>query len=186
MNVYQKIQKIKVLLAQANLKKSGLNKFAGFKYFELGDFLPFIMNECDKSGLFTQIDFMGNEATLTIINTEKPEERVTFSSQFVIPSMKGANEAQQLGSAQTYIRRYLFVNAFDIIESDSFDAVIGKSNTIELINLINKATTRDEINQILVGVLLEKENQNLKRALNTKAQSLNLVYNTNTKNYEGQ
>ncbi|MGL6009358.1 MAG: hypothetical protein ACRC1D_07875, partial [Culicoidibacterales bacterium] len=91
-----------------------------------------------------------------------------------------------LGSAQTYIRRYLFVNAFDIIESDSFDAVIGKSNVIELTNLINKATTQDEINQILVGVLLEKENQNLKRALNTKAQSLNLVYNTNTKNYEGQ
>ena len=38
MNVYSKLQTARVRLQESNLKKSGENKFAGFKYFELGDF----------------------------------------------------------------------------------------------------------------------------------------------------
>ena len=37
--VYQKLQKARVKLQSVELKKSGHNSFAGFKYFELSDLL---------------------------------------------------------------------------------------------------------------------------------------------------
>jgi hypothetical protein len=43
MNIYEKVQKIKLELLEANIKKSGNNKFSGFKYYELGDFMPHII-----------------------------------------------------------------------------------------------------------------------------------------------
>ena len=57
MNIYQKIQAVKKELSERELKKSGENKFSGFKYYELGDFLPSIIELCAKYGLFTQITF---------------------------------------------------------------------------------------------------------------------------------
>ena len=37
--------------------------------------------------------------------------------------LKGANAIQALGGVQTYLRRYLYMNAFDIVEADMFDSV---------------------------------------------------------------
>jgi len=42
MGVYKKLMKARLALQNTNLTKSGHNKFAGYKYFELGDFLPVI------------------------------------------------------------------------------------------------------------------------------------------------
>ena len=39
-NLNESIISIRVKLQNAKLKKSGKNKFAGFDYFELADFLP--------------------------------------------------------------------------------------------------------------------------------------------------
>ena len=40
MNIYEKIQIVKQKLLSANIKKSGVNKFANYTYYELADFLP--------------------------------------------------------------------------------------------------------------------------------------------------
>ena len=37
-NIYTKLMEVRVKFHSLELKKSGLNKFAGFKYYELGDF----------------------------------------------------------------------------------------------------------------------------------------------------
>ena len=42
MNVFEKLQNCRVELQKMNLKKTGENKFAGFKYYELADILPSI------------------------------------------------------------------------------------------------------------------------------------------------
>ena len=47
MTIYQKLQKARIALQNTKLKKSGHNRFAGFKYFELGDILPHINNIFD-------------------------------------------------------------------------------------------------------------------------------------------
>ena len=128
MNVYSKLQTARVRLQESNLKKSGENKFAGFKYFELGDFLPSINKIFDELKLSSFINFTKEEAKLIIINSEKIDETIEFTCPVVDLTLKGANAIQNLGGTQTYLRRYLYMNALEIVENDEFDAIIGKDN----------------------------------------------------------
>ena len=60
-NVFKKLQQARVILQEKNLKKSGSNKFAGFNYFELADFLPtlnLIMDEIGLTPVFYIVDSM--------------------------------------------------------------------------------------------------------------------------------
>ena len=127
-NIYIKLQQARVKLQESNLKKSGENKFAGFKYFELGDFLPTINKIFEDLKLCSFINFTKEEAKLVIINAEKVEETIEFTCPVVELSLKGANAIQNLGGTQTYLRRYLYMNALEIVENDEFDATIGKDN----------------------------------------------------------
>lgn len=131
MNIYQKIQAVKKELSERELKKSGENKFSGFKYYELGDFLPSIIELCAKYGLFTQITFTEDKGILNIVdcNAEVIQEGspneyriVQYESPLKELELKGANAIQALGGAETYLRRYLYMNAFDIVEADMFDS----------------------------------------------------------------
>lgn len=123
MNIYEKMQKAKEMILKANLKKSGENKFAGFKYYELADLLPTIIQICNELGLYTGIDFNQELAKLDIINVENPDEAIQYTSPMKDTTIKGCNETQALGGVETYQRRYLYMTAFDIIENDMFDAV---------------------------------------------------------------
>lgn len=125
MNIYEKMTKAKKMLLEANLKKSGENKFAGFKYYELADITPKIIEVCGDLKLHTQISFDKDYATLVITNIEKIEEQLTYQSPMKELSLKGCNDIQALGGVETYSRRYLYLTAFDIIENDMFDAKSG-------------------------------------------------------------
>ena len=122
-NVYSKIQAVKSELLAMNLKKSGENKYAWFKYYELADILPAIIDLCTKYGLFTRITFDNENATLEIANVENWEESVFYTSPMRELELKGCNKIQALGGVETYQRRYLYLNAFDLVENDTFDAV---------------------------------------------------------------
>lgn len=131
LNLYEKIQRCRVELQQSNLKKSGKNKFANFEYYELADFLPKVNELFDKYRLFSRFTLYSNIATLDIYDTEVKREdgsyeSVMFSSPVAEVVIKGSNAIQSLGGANTYMKRYLYLNALEIVESDSFDAVSGK------------------------------------------------------------
>lgn len=134
MNIFEKIQSVKVELLNSNLKKSGENKFSGFKYFELADFLPTLIKLCDSVKLFTAVSFSNEYATLTIVNTEEPTERFEYTSPMKDLELKGCNSVQALGGTETYSRRYLYMAAFDITEADMFDANAGSDKNQEVIN----------------------------------------------------
>ena len=51
MSVYKKLSEARVMLQSMPLKKSGHNKFAGYNYFELGDFLPAVNTIFNKSSI---------------------------------------------------------------------------------------------------------------------------------------
>ena len=104
------------------LSKSGNNKFAGYKYFELGDFLPAIQEIFDGLGLCGVVSFGKEEATLTIVDTENTTDRIVISSPMSTAALKGCHEVQNLGVVQTYLRRYLWVTAMEIVEHDALDA----------------------------------------------------------------
>jgi len=125
MSVYKKLQEARIQLQATALKKSGKNKFAGFEYFELGDFLPTVQNIFTEKGLCGTITFYTDLAILTIVDVEKPEDKIEFKSPMSTAELKGCHAIQNLGAVQTYLRRYLWVAAMEIVEHDSLDAVAG-------------------------------------------------------------
>lgn len=129
MNIFEKIQAARVELQEMNLKMGGYNKFADFKYFELKDFLPEINKIFNKLKLFSKFDLLENEGILTIINAEKTEEQVTFTTPKAEIVLKGQNGLQMIGSTHTYLKRYCYCNALEIVEDDAINATIDKDKT---------------------------------------------------------
>lgn len=126
MNIYEKVQAIRVELNRAGLKMSGKNDYAKYDYFELSDFLP-KLNELMQSHKMTAVpSFSLERATLTAINIEAPEERFTIESPFGGAELKGCHDVQNIGAVETYQRRYLYQAMFDISEKDSLNQTQGK------------------------------------------------------------
>jgi len=123
MNLFEKIQEMKLQLLNMNLKKSWENSYAKFKYYELWDFLPQIIQLCKEYKVFSRILFNNENAILELVNIENPTETATYTSPMRELELKWCNQIQALGWTETYQRRYLYMNAFDIVESDMFDAV---------------------------------------------------------------
>lgn len=124
-NVYAKLQEARVLLQQKNNKKSGKNKFANFSYYELADFIPSV-NEIFKDLQLTSLfNIVDEKATLTIVNLENTEEKIVFESPIAEAEIKGTTPIQCLGGVHTYMKRYLYLNALEIVESDMFDSKVG-------------------------------------------------------------
>jgi hypothetical protein len=46
-------------------------------------------------------------------------------------ALKGCHDVQNLGAVQTYLRRYLWTNAFEIVEHDALDATTGKEEPVK-------------------------------------------------------
>ena len=125
-NVFGKLQEARKKLSEKELKKSGNNKYAGFMYFELADFLPTVNKIFDEVGLCSIFNLDNEIATLKIINTEQEDIIITFSTPVVDVVMKNPNPIQVLGSKHTYLKRYLYLNALEIAENDFVDATTGK------------------------------------------------------------
>lgn len=121
MNIYEKIISVKSELIKEGVKKTGENKFSHYSYFELSGFMPTIIRKCEELKLFTVVSFSSESAKMEIINAEKPEEKIEISSPMSTADLKGCHEVQNLGAVQTYLRRYLYMAAFDIVVDDEID-----------------------------------------------------------------
>jgi ERF superfamily len=126
MNIYAKLQTARKNLNDANLGKSGKNAFGnGFKYFELKDFMPAINDIFTELNLIGITDFSGETiATLSIFDTEKDDcSPIVFSCPKAESGLRQGTPIQNVGAQQTYIRRYLWVQALEITEDDSIDSL---------------------------------------------------------------
>lgn len=151
MNIYEKLQNCRVELQKMNLKKTGENKFVGFKYYELADILPTINELFLKYKLSSNFSIKEEQALLIINNIEKPEEYIYFSSPIAEANIKGCTPVQSLGGVHTYLKRYLYINALEIVENDMFDAKVGdmevekaKPMTAEQKEILNSLTIEDK------------------------------------------
>lgn len=164
-NIYLNLAKARIEVQKQCTKKSGRNKFAGFDYFELKDFLTTATNELAKVGLVALFNIKQtvNEQGIAI---EQPTLTITDgtnSIDFVSPSadvnVKGANDIQNLGSKHTYLKRYLYLNALELSEADGVDATIGNDKpkedkpmakaTPKQIEIIKAKMGNDRINNML-------------------------------------
>lgn len=125
MNIYDKLNSARVRFQNAKPKMSGENKFAGYQYFELSDILPVINAIGEEMKFSCLVSFTPELATLSVIDTEKPEDKIVFTSPMSSAALKGCHEVQNLGAVETYIKRYLYQNAFEIVESDALNGTQG-------------------------------------------------------------
>lgn len=144
MNIYKKLMLSRCEFGKLTLKKSGKNKFAGFEYFELKDFLPAATEILNSYNLCTFINFTNDVATLTLVDADKPSDTIVFTSPIKELTIKGANEIQALGGTQTYLSRYLYIQLLNITESDSFDATSGKPTTTKSEPKETKSAPKDD------------------------------------------
>ena len=139
MNVYQKLNKAREMFLQSDIQKTGKNMHLSFMYFELEDIVPTVTRIFNELGLISIVRFNEAIAEMVIVNTDNLEEqRIDFTAPFTplqpIISNTGkqaTNEMQALGSSITYMRRYLYMIAMDIVESDSIDSELGKDEPVK-------------------------------------------------------
>ena len=126
MSIYAKLQEARVKLQSTPLQKSGKNTYSGYSYFELSDFMPTVQELFLEHGLCGVLSFGQEVATLTIHDVEADDKTITFTSPMSTAALKGCHEVQNLGAVESYIRRYLWTTALEIVENDVLDATTGK------------------------------------------------------------
>jgi len=119
MTIYEKLAEARIRL---NVKKSGRNNFAKYGYFELADFLPEINLLAKELGFVCLVSFDAEKATMTIKDATG-EGEIVFTSPMSTAELKGCHAVQNLGAVQTYLRRYLYQTAFEIVEAEQLDAL---------------------------------------------------------------
>lgn len=125
MTVYEKLNNARIRFQESNVRKSGKNKFAGYDYFELSDILPVVNRICNDLKATCVVTFSSDMATLEFIDCEQPDARVMFTSPMSTASLKGCHEVQNLGAVESYIKRYLYQNCFEISEHDALDSTMN-------------------------------------------------------------
>ena len=121
MSVHKKLMQARVKLQSIEMKKSGLNKFAGYSYFELGDFIPHVQTIFNDLGLCGVVSFDTDHASLTITDVDDGKV-IVIHSPMAEANLKGAHPIQNLGAVLSYQRRYLWMAAMELVEGDAVDS----------------------------------------------------------------
>lgn len=124
-NVYQKLNACRLAFKNAKVAKSGKNTYAGYDYFELDDILNAIIPICNEHNCITIVNFSQETAMLSFHDCESGQD-IVFTSPMSTASLKGCHEVQNLGAVESYIKRYLYQNCFEIAEPDVCDRTMGK------------------------------------------------------------
>lgn len=146
-SIKAKLQEARVKLQQTSLKKSGENTYAHFKYYELKDFLPAVNCIFNELGLCSNFSIKDAVATLEIMDVED-NETIEFTSPVINIDLSNCADTQEplrtqkqqgvfqkaslviqsIGAMHTYMKRYLYLNAMEIVENDAINATAGKDN----------------------------------------------------------
>lgn len=120
---YQELQEVRFELSKASLKKTGKNNYQDFEYFELKDFLPTatdLFKKHDLTPVFN-VELSPEGIEYAILDVfYKGSEKITFKAPTARPNNN--NPIQGLGAMITYMRRYLYLMALDIVENDIVDS----------------------------------------------------------------
>ena len=143
LNIYGKLAVARGRFLEAPVQKSGVNRYAEFKYFELEDIVPVAIGIFADLGLALIESITFNESKATLVNIDKPEEVIVFETPAKDPKIEDGTKMsaiQGLGAYVTYQRRYLYMLVFDIVEADPIDGTIGKSEDEEPEKASKKST----------------------------------------------
>jgi len=192
---------IRVKLQNSGIKKSGVNKYAGFDYFELSDFLPKLNELMQEEKINDRFYIKDNYATLEL---QKGEEFNIYTIPFVlfetpltykkdkvgnfikdkndeyiqVPSMQ---DIQYLGALNTYYKRYLYLNAFGITDGEIIDSMdnnnlTSKNDSMEKKQVkIKSLATEDQIKRIKSLYNEEEQKKALEIVKKSKIEDLTVL-----------
>lgn len=147
MNVFEKLNEARIRFQNSNVKKSGKNSYAGYTYYELADILPAINKIAQELKFSCIVNFTPDLATLDFVDCEK-NEKITFTSPMSEASLKGCHPVQNLGAVETYIKRYLYQNCFEIVEADALDGTMNPADEKPTKSQSNEKMIDDLIAQV--------------------------------------
>lgn len=131
MSLFSKLLDARTDLRDEIKTKSGYNDFSKFDYFELSDILPAVLKMEHRYNIISIVRFGVDVATLTVYDLDDLSQCIEFTSPMAEAEIKGCHKVQNLGAVETYIRRYLYLIAYEIIEPEYFDKVSGKKDFSE-------------------------------------------------------
>ena len=129
-SIYEKLQNARNDFVEHGVGKGGKNKFSNYDYFNLNDILPVANPILNNNRLTPVFNLYEDEAELVIYDFDS-DKTITFRTDNAdavvlnksgLPSML---EIQTLGSKHTYLKRYLYMNALEIAETDSIEEKTG-------------------------------------------------------------
>lgn len=110
----------KAWVANQEVTKTGYNNFTNASFYELGDFIQPILDSQVKYDIFSRVvfDYDTNIAYLHVHDALTDDSPLTYNFRFVAMDLSKGNALQAEGAIQTYSRRYLYLDAWEITESD--------------------------------------------------------------------
>lgn len=146
MSIYEKLARIQEEVMNTSFSKSGENKFQKYDYFELEDLLQKIIPLTIKYE--TTIMFSFTERGVLKLKDWNPEKgevsiRVPFPELEAIN--RGTNKIQSTGAYITYLKRYLLMNMFLIMEKDIVDSNTNNAGVKKETNTSKKEVDVDEV-----------------------------------------
>lgn len=147
--LYGKLKQIKVELRKVINTKSGYNTHSKFKYYQLEDFLPQVLEAFSRYNIYNEYsidtdleiveertDFDGENnktyktvtkkpveyAYLYLKNLDNEDDEMVYRLKTAEASVYGAAAIQNLGAKITYMKRYIYMSLLDIVEPDAVDA----------------------------------------------------------------
>ena len=125
-NVYTKLNKARMMMQGKGLRQTGVNGYANYKFFELKEILPASNEICDaiNATIYTQFD---EKAHLFFVDIESGGV-IEFTLPMSSANLKGCHEVQNLGAVQTYLKRYLYQNCYELSESDALDMTMNPND----------------------------------------------------------
>ena len=175
--IYQKIQEdVRLPMSKLTLKKSGCNKHLNYNYYELADFMPQATELLAKAGLCPIFTIYTNNAGIEVAQLDIYDglNSVPFCIPTAdVPNMSGVFE---LGSKNTYCKRYLYMNLLELTDSDVAEVtndgeakkektVSTKKATDKQIEMIRNLYTEEMIAKIIEYYEVEKlEDLSVKQA----------------------
>lgn len=150
MTLNKKLETIKLELRKTINTKSGYNTHSKFKYYQLEDFLPQVLELFGKYNIYNEYfidtdleiveeqinivdeaDIKQNKtvikrpveyAYLYLKNLDNEDDEMIYRLKTAEASVYGASAIQNLGAKITYMKRYIYMSLLDIVEPDLVDS----------------------------------------------------------------
>ena len=128
MRMVERLANMQLETQYANLKKTGVNKFSGHKYFQLSDIEPWVTEVCYKYRCTIEKSLV-DQAELTLVSWEDEEDMVsTILGYPEYVKLDRMNLVQSAGSYVTFFTRYLYISMFNISENDVIESLDPNQN----------------------------------------------------------